>query len=83
MGVAVDEAAAQGPRYVVILDTVHDRDLGRGAAVEEGHRVGLGGVTVSEWGLREGVILEAAEQAQGVLSPVVRLPVLREPAVAF
>ena len=46
-------------------------------------RLDLGGVTVSEWGLREGVILEAAEQAQGVLSPVVRLPVLREPAVAF
>jgi hypothetical protein len=79
-------------------------------------RLDLGEVTVSEWGLREGVILEAAEQAQGVPAeaplkapdkgepaplkapdkgepaplkapdkgePVARLPVLREPAVAF
>jgi exopolyphosphatase/guanosine-5'-triphosphate,3'-diphosphate pyrophosphatase len=79
-------------------------------------RLDLAEVTVSEWGLREGVILEAAEQAQGVPAeaplkapdkgepaplkvpgkgtlaplkapdkgePVARLPVLREPAVAF
>jgi exopolyphosphatase/guanosine-5'-triphosphate,3'-diphosphate pyrophosphatase len=45
-------------------------------------RLDLAEVTVSEWGLREGVILEAAEQAQGVAS-VARLPVPREPAVAF
>ncbi|HKN49055.1 MAG TPA: hypothetical protein VJ010_02390, partial [Actinomycetota bacterium] len=29
-------------------------------------RLGLGGIAVSEWGLREGVILEAVEPAQGV-----------------
>jgi exopolyphosphatase/guanosine-5'-triphosphate,3'-diphosphate pyrophosphatase len=57
-------------------------------------RLDLGEVTVSEWGLREGVILEAAEQAQGVPpeaplkapgkgTPGTRLPVRREPAVAF
>jgi exopolyphosphatase/pppGpp-phosphohydrolase len=46
-------------------------------------RLDLGEVTVSEWGLREGVILEAAEQAQGVPVPGTRLPVRREPAVAF
>ena len=57
-------------------------------------RLDLGEVTVSEWGLREGVILEAAEQAQGVTpeaplkapgkgTPVARVSALREPAVAF
>ena len=46
-------------------------------------RLGLGAITVSEWGLREGVILEAVEQVQGVPSPAPRRPTLREPAVAF
>jgi exopolyphosphatase/guanosine-5'-triphosphate,3'-diphosphate pyrophosphatase len=56
-------------------------------------RLGLGGITVSEWGLREGVILEAVERAprgpsrrriaEEAQAPAARLPGLREPAVAF
>jgi len=70
--------------------------LGAGTLVLIGllRRLDLGQVTVSEWGLREGVILEAAEQAQGEGTPAplkvpgegapgARLPVRREPAVAF
>jgi exopolyphosphatase/guanosine-5'-triphosphate,3'-diphosphate pyrophosphatase len=70
--------------------------LGAGTLVLIGllRRLDLGEVTVSEWGIREGVILEAAEQAQGVPAeaplkapdqgtPGARLPVRREPAVAF
>jgi exopolyphosphatase/guanosine-5'-triphosphate,3'-diphosphate pyrophosphatase len=46
-------------------------------------RLGLDGLTVSGWGLREGVMLEAVQQAQGVRALASRQLALWEPAVGF